>query len=226
MRVVVLQHEPMEGAGVWLDALIAEGATVVAASVPRSGIPAEALDAGLVLSMGGSMSVNDPLPWIGEELALLEHRLAAGRPTLGVCLGSQLIAKAAGGVVEPGPLFEIGFQDVELTSEGGRDPVTGVLPRRFRALQWHGELFRDVPGAVTLARSPHYPMQAFRAGPGYGLLFHLEATLHSIAEMARAFPADLERGGLVAEALLDQARLELPGVHEHARKLLRALLGS
>lgn len=172
------------------------------------------------------MSVNDRLPWIAEEIALLERRLGSGRPTLGVCLGSQLIAKAAGGVVEPGPLFEIGFQDVELTAEGQRDPVAGGLPRSFRALQWHGEFFHDVPDAVTLARSPHYPMQAFRVARAYGLLFHLEATLHSIAEMARAFSGDLERGGLVAQALADQARLELPRIHEHARKFLRALLAS
>lgn len=224
MRVVVLQHEPMEGAGVWLDALAAEGATVVAALVPRAGIPAEAADADLVLSMGGSMSVNDRLPWIAAEVALLERRIEGNRPTLGVCLGSQLIAKAVGAVVEPGPLFEIGFQDVELTAEGRSDAVAGVLPRSFRALQWHGEFFRDVPGAVPLARSTHYPLQAFRTGAAYGLLFHLEATLHSIAEMARAFPADLERGGLVAQALLEQARLELPRIHDHARKLLRALL--
>jgi GMP synthase (glutamine-hydrolysing) len=226
MRVVVLQHEPIEGPGVWMDALLAEGADVRATLVPKTGVPEAAEEADLLISMGGSMSVNDRLPWIAEEVALLERRIRSERPTLGVCLGSQLIARAAGGTVEAGPLFEIGFQEVELTVEGQQDRVTTALPRSFRALQWHGEFFRDIPDAVPLASSSHYPMQAFRVGGAYGLLFHLEATLHSIAEMARAFPADLERGGIVNQALLDQARLELPRIHEHARRLIRNLLAA
>ena len=226
MRVVVLQHEPMESPGVWMDALIAEGAVVEATLVPKSGVPPEATDADRVLSMGGSMSVNDRSPWIAEELAMLQRRIRSQRPTLGICLGSQLIAKAAGGIVEKGPVFEIGFHELELTPDGQVDRVTAVLPRSFRALQWHGEFFRDIPGAVALARSSHYPVQAFRVGAAHGLLFHLEATLHSIAEMSRAFPADLERGGVVAGALLDQARVELPRIHEHARKLLRNWLAA
>ncbi len=224
MNVVVLQHEPMESAGIWADALLDEGARLEVALVPKAGIPNGAADADLLISMGGSMSVNDPLPWIAAEVALLRDRIRGEKPTVGVCLGSQLIAKAAGGTVEPGPVFEIGFHELELTSEGHADPVTATLPRVFRALQWHGEYFRSVPDAVPLVSSDHYPVQAFRVRRAYGFLFHLEATLHSIAEMARAFPGDLERGGLVPPVLLDQARLELPRIHEHAKRLLRSLI--
>ena len=224
MRVVVLQHEAIEGPGVWAETLLEHGARVECTLVPRSGVPAHAADAELVISMGGSMSVNDDLPWIGAEVDVLRRRIESGAPVLGVCLGSQLIAKAAGGIVEPGPIFEIGFHEIDVAPEGGADPVSAVLPRRFTALQWHGEFFHDVPGAVTLARSAPYPMQAFRIARAYGFLFHLEATLHSVAAMSRAFPQDLRRGGLESERLLDQARQTLPRIHEHARACLHALI--
>ena len=223
-HVVVLQHESVEGPGVWAEVLLERGAAVECILVPKAGIPESAARADLVVSMGGSMSVNDTLPWIASELELLRARISAGAPTLGVCLGSQLIAKAAGGLVEPGPVFEIGFHAVELTEQGRVDAITSELPQRFSALQWHGEYFRDVPGAVPLARSKDYPAQAFRVSRSYGLLFHLEATLHSVDAMSRAFPGDLRRGGLEPGALLDESRRRLPEIHEHARALMRALL--
>lgn len=224
MRVVVLQHESIEGPGVWAETLLEHGASVECVLVPARGVPESAEGADLVISMGGSMSVNDRLPWIAAEIALLAKRIRSGAPILGVCLGSQLIAKAAGGTVEPGDAFEIGVHTVELTSEGIADPVTAALPPRFAVLQWHGEISRDVPGAVTLARSASVPMQAFLVARAYGLLFHLEATLHSIVAMSRAFPDDLRRGGLEPRELVEQARERLPDIHEHARRLLGALL--
>jgi len=224
LHVVVLQHESIEGPGVWMDALLGRGASVECVLVPKTGVPRQAQTADLVISMGGSMSVNDPLPWIVPEVALLRERIGARAPVLGVCLGSQLIAKAAGGVVEPGPVFEIGFHEVELTDAGRADPVLGVLPPRLSVLQWHGEHFHDVPGATALACSPRYPMQAFRVGNAYGLLFHLEATLHSVAAMCEAFPEDLRRGSLTVTALLDEARARLREVQRHALALLDALL--
>jgi GMP synthase (glutamine-hydrolysing) len=141
-----------------------------------------------------------------------------------VCLGSQLIAKAAGGIVAPGPVFEIGFHEVELTDAGHADPVLKALPRRLSVLQWHGEYFHDIPGATTLVRSSQYPLQAFRVARAYGLLFHLEATQHSVAAMCDAFPEDLRRGRLTAQTLVDDARRRLREVQRHALALLDGLL--
>jgi GMP synthase (glutamine-hydrolysing) len=226
MRVVVLQHEAIEGPGVWIETLLEHGASVACTLVPHGGVPPHAADADLVISMGGSMSVNDPSSWIDAELAVLRDRIRSSAPVLGVCLGSQLIAKAAGGVVEPGPVFELGFYDIERTPEASGDPVAAALPGRFTALQWHGEYFRDVPRAVPLARSSRYAMQAFRVAAAYGLLFHLEATLHSVFAMTQAFGEDVRRAGIEPERLLDEARAKLPRIHEHARAVLRALLRS
>ena len=84
--------------------------------------------------------------------------------------------------------------------------------------------FHDIPGATVLACSSRYAVQAFRVANAYGLLFHLEATLHSVAAMCDAFPHDLRRGSLSAESLLDDARRRLAGVQRHARAVLEALL--
>lgn len=224
MRVVVLQHESIEGPGAWLETLLDRGASVECVLVPSAGVPSHAGQADLVISMGGSMSVNDPRPWIATEVALLAQRMRDDAPVLGVCLGSQLLARAAGGQVGPGPVFEIGFHEVELTESGTADPVLRGLPRRLSVLQWHGEYFHDVPDAVPLARSSRYPMQAFRLGRAYGLLFHLEATLDSIAAMCEKFPADLRRGRLEEAALLDEARRRRGELRRHARIFLDALL--
>ena len=223
-RVVVLQHESIEGPGVWSETLLEHGAVIETSLVPVTGVPVSAAAADLVISMGGAMSVNDALPWIEDEVGLLRARIRAHRTTLGVCLGSQLIAKAAGGRVVAGPTFEIGFHEIELTDAGCADPVTSGLPRRTTVLQWHGEVVRDVPGATPLARSVAEPMQAFRVAESYGFVFHLEATLHSVDAMARAFPNDLARGALDGSMLVDQARRRLPAIHELARTVLRALL--
>jgi GMP synthase (glutamine-hydrolysing) len=224
MRVVVLQHESIEGPGVWTEALLDRGARVECVLVPKTGVPRDAAAADLLISMGGSMSVNDPLPWIAAEVGVLAQRIRSGAPALGVCLGSQLIAKAAGGIVAPGPVFEIGFHEVELTDAGHVDPVLKALPRRLSVLQWHGEYFHDIPGATTLVRSSQYPLQAFRVARAYGLLFHLEATQHSVAAMCDAFPEDLRRGPLTAQTLVDDARRRLREVQRHALALLDGLL--
>src|SRR5262249_31128553 len=92
MRVVVLQHESIEGPGVWAETILEHGASVECVLVPKRGVPEDAERADLVISMGGSMSVNDRLPWIATEIALLAKRISSGAPLLGVCLGSQLIA--------------------------------------------------------------------------------------------------------------------------------------
>ncbi len=131
-----------------------------------------------VLVFGGAMHADhdDTHPWLGPETAWLVELLASGTPALGVCLGVQLLARAAGAWVGPLPQPEIGWHDVELTDAGIADPVLGALPRQFDALQWHHYTY-DVPaGAVELARSASCT-QAFRLGQScWGVQFHPEVT--------------------------------------------------
>jgi GMP synthase-like glutamine amidotransferase len=126
---------------------------------------------------GGGMNVADAdrLPWLHDEIALLRDALEDGTPVLGVCLGSQLLAAAAGAEVRRAERPEIGWFEVERTAAGAGDPVLGALPERFTAYQWHSWAFALPAGAVELARSPVCP-QAFKLGAAWGVQFHPEVT--------------------------------------------------
>ena len=142
--------------------------------------PLESYDA--VLVFGGAMHADHDEwhPWLLPETRWLEQLLTGGTPVLGVCLGVQLLARAAGEWVGPLPEPEIGWHEVELTDAGVDDPVLGALPRTFTALQWHHYTY-DVPaGAVELARSASCT-QAFRLGEAcWGVQFHPEVTQSQI----------------------------------------------
>jgi GMP synthase (glutamine-hydrolysing) len=138
--------------------------------------PVDSYDAYLVF--GGAMHADQDAkhPWLGEETAWLKRLLAEQRPVLGVCLGVQLLARAAGAGVGPLAKAEIGWIDVALTDAGRDDPVLGVMPERFPGLVWHHYTY-DVPaGAVELARTER-TTQAFRLGDAcWGVQFHPEVT--------------------------------------------------
>lgn len=116
----------------------------------------------LLVMMGGPMGVyeRDAYPWIDCEIARLRDRLAAGRPTLGVCLGAQMIAQALGADVHPGPIKEVGFHPVTLNAAGAASPVRHLdgVP----VLHWHGDTFPLPSGVELLASTDAYPHQAFR----------------------------------------------------------------
>ena len=138
--------------------------------------PLDGFDA--VFVFGGSMhpDQDDLFPWLAEETEWLGSLLAGSVPTLGICLGSELIARAAGAWVGLLPLPEIGWGEVELTDAGAEDPVFSALPARFDGLQWH-HYAHDLPeGGVALAHSAA-SLQAFRLGETcWGVQFHPEVT--------------------------------------------------
>jgi GMP synthase-like glutamine amidotransferase len=137
--------------------------------------PPDAWDAYMVF--GGSMHADqDALhPWLADETTWLQGLVERGAPTLGVCLGAQMLARAAGaqvGPLEGGP--EIGWYEVERC--GGGDPVLDALPQRFDAFEWHHYTYAVPDGAVELARSER-ATQAFRLGDAcWAVQFHPEVT--------------------------------------------------
>jgi GMP synthase (glutamine-hydrolysing) len=138
--------------------------------------PLDSYDA--VLVFGGAMHADHDRwhSWLREETMWLQQLLARRTPVLGICLGVQLLARAAGAWVGPLPRSEIGWCEVELTAAGSEDPVVGVLPERFAALQWHHYTYGLPAGAVELARSAACS-QAFRLGDCcWGVQFHPEVT--------------------------------------------------
>jgi len=134
--------------------------------------------AGLVF-MGGPMSVNDVLPWVEDELALVRRAVAAGVPTLGHCLGGQLIAKALGGTVSRNPVKEIGWGQVTVSPGAEARRWFGEI-REFLAFHWHGETFAVPEGATCILESPWCANQAFVLGPHLGLQCHVEMTAELI----------------------------------------------
>jgi GMP synthase (glutamine-hydrolysing) len=125
--------------------------------------PAE--DADLTIALGGPISVNDSrhYPYIKDEIALLRKRFIAERPTLGLCLGAQMMAKAMDALVHSG-IREIGWEPLRLTEAGAASPLRHLAPEQTSMLHWHGDTF-DLPyGAVLLASTPACRHQAFAMG--------------------------------------------------------------
>jgi GMP synthase (glutamine-hydrolysing) len=183
--------------------------------------PLDSYDA--VLVFGGAMHADQDThhPWLQQETMWLQQLLDRHTPVLGVCLGVQLLARAAGSWVrhlegEP----EIGWYDVELTEEGIADPVLGSLPARFDALQWHHYTYGTPAGAVELARSEACT-QAFRLGDAvWGVQFHPEVTLPQV----EGWTADVDDPPPDPELLRVETREKIGTWNDLGRTLCRAFL--
>jgi GMP synthase-like glutamine amidotransferase len=173
VRVLSIVHELDAGGGVFGE---------FERWVPSSG-PAPRGDLDAVMIFGGSMHVdqNDGHPWLTPEKRFIREHLERGTPILGVCLGSQLLAEAAGAAPFRMDEPEIGWYDVEITDAGGADPVVGPLAPSAELFEWHHYAAPLPPGAVELARTPAC-VQAFRIDgkPAWGLQFHAEVTRENL----------------------------------------------
>jgi GMP synthase (glutamine-hydrolysing) len=177
VKVLAVTHGPNVGAGVFGEAVEAGGHELVTWCVPLGGTPPTA-KADAVIVFGGAMhpDQDDLHPWLRREHDFLVDHLERGTPLFGVCLGAQLIAKAAGAAVHPASEPEVGWVPVERLAD---DPVLDALPRRFHAFEWHHYTY-DVPaGATELARS-NVTTQAFRLGSAVAIQFHAEVTAATV----------------------------------------------
>jgi len=182
MRAVVVQHEEHEGLGLLEKPLKDAG---YALTTHFRSVVHRDLEAELVVVLGGSMSVAavDQHPFLRDELAFLTERLALGLPTLGVCLGAQLLATAAGATVTRGKNgLEVGVAPVRWTKQGLEDPAVSGLPPKSVMAHWHEDTWSPVPDGVLLASTDRYTQQAFRVGKSYGLQFHAELTADAYGE--------------------------------------------
>ena len=223
MRAVCLKHVPFEGPGAFATALTARGVSLEHYLVPQDGLPKDAGD--VLIVMGGPMSVNDSDSWIAEETAFIRSALQAGKPVIGVCLGSQFMAKSLGATVRPGKALEIGMTPVRLTSQAKQDPVFSTLPESFEVFEWHGEVFDLPKDCVPLAGSDIAPLQAFRyAARAYGLLFHLEMEEQGIESLCRECAPDLTKAHLASHHVKAATLPHLPQLHQIADRLIDHLL--
>lgn len=215
--VLIVQHVAPEPPGRIAQALERRGLDCRVVRVDRGErIPRTLQAAGLVV-MGGPMGVyqRDRYPHLAHELRLLEDAASRGRPILGICLGSQLLAAALGARVYPAPAKEIGWHEVRLLPEASEDALFTGIPHSFRAFHWHGDGFDLPAGAVPLASSALTRVQAFRAGgTAYGVLCHLEVDREQVQAMAQAFSGELAEQGMHPAALLEGADRFLPRLRQ------------
>lgn len=183
MDILAVIHGEKVRAGVFGEVVTARGHRLEEWSLAWGSPLPRPLDAyGAVLVFGGAMHADQDRhhPWLRDENFFLERLLDLHTPVLGICLGAQLLAKAAHAPVHPSSEFEIGWYPVELTEDATEDPLLGRLPERFDAFQWHYYAHGVPAGAVELARN-RICTQAFRLGESaWGVQFHPEVTLDQV----------------------------------------------
>jgi GMP synthase-like glutamine amidotransferase len=190
--VLLVQHSPTDGPGAIAAALSARGVPFRVARVDEGERPALG-DARALVVLGGAPCANDdPVhPFLSVSRALLGEALDR-IPVLGVCLGAQLLAQAAGGAVVRGGARELGWHEVEKTSDARSDSLFDALPGRFTPFSWHDDAIELPARAVRLARSAVAPVPAFRLGErAYGVQFHLELDASTVAEWTSHAPRPL-----------------------------------
>ncbi|PKQ25631.1 MAG: glutamine amidotransferase [Actinobacteria bacterium HGW-Actinobacteria-4] len=206
MECFAVRHVSFEDLGVWEDEIRAHGYTITYADAGVDDLtPLATTDLAVVL--GGPIGVEDidRYPVLREEIDLLERRLAQDLPTIGVCLGAQLLAAAAGAKVYQGAR-EIGWDAVELTDAGRTGPLAHLddLPM----LHWHRDTFDLPEGAELLASTPETPHQAFTLGRALGIQFHPEVDTSHI-----------ERWLIGHSGQLMDAGIDVPELRAHSREL-------
>jgi GMP synthase (glutamine-hydrolysing) len=224
VRVLSIVHGPSVPGGVFDETVDTAGHTLERWVVPDGGAPDAARRYDAVMVFGGSQhpDQDDRFDWLAREETFLQEVLAARVPVFGVCLGAQMLARAAGASVGPASTPEIGWFDVTLTAAGVADPVLGALPSRATVFEWHHYTFGLADGATALAESPA-SLQSFRLEdlPAWGIQFHAEVTREMLLGWIDEDPDDLP---MPPDELRAESETRLEQSNAHGRALAEAFL--
>jgi len=191
IMILFIKNIEIEGPETLGDFFLGKGYPIKVVNLGQGGVlPKDTAGLDAVVVLGGPMNVDEEgkYPFLKEEKAFIRKTVEAKIPFLGVCLGSQLLARACGAEVGKSPNKEIGWYSVGLNSQGKKDPLFKGVEDVFDVFQWHEDMFSVPEGGVLLAGSKLCPHQAFRVGSNaYGLQFHIEITPDCIADWAGTY---------------------------------------
>lgn len=231
MIAVALTHIAFEDLGSLADVLGERGFSIQTLNVCMSDVATlEALNPDLLVVLGGPIGAleTEAYPFLTAEIALLGRRLAAGKPTLGICLGAQLMAAALGAAVYPGKHGkEIGWGPLSAAADAASCPALAeLLAPGVQVLHWHGDTFELPPGATHLAKTARYPNQAYAVGQhALGLQFHPEVQASTLERWYVGHACELSAAHVdVAQLRADSARFA-PGLEDAARRFWGRWLG-
>ena len=228
MKILVLQHEPVEHPGIFRDFLAEDGHEYVAVELDHGEKIPELDEFDALWVLGGPMDVweTQKYPWLVTEKAVIRDAVfERGMPFLGLCLGNQLLAEALGGSVGLSKTPEIGILEIELTENGARGVFFDGLPEKIPCLQWHSAEITVLPeGAQVLATSPDCVVQAMKWGPrAYSVQFHLEIEPDTVRSWANipAYKSALEAalGPESATVLENEAQLRMREINDAAERV-------
>jgi len=224
--VLILQQVEHEPAALIEEALNDAGIETVTMMTQIDAVPVALRNYSGLVIMGGFMSGNDThLEYISKQIQLLEWCIKWNFPVLGICLGAQLLARAAGADIYQAPIKEIGWFPLHPTFMVHEDPLfKDLLATGIHVLQWHGETYSLPYEARLLATCPDVLGQAFRLGScQYGLQFHTEITMELIEEWIDKGEAEKEfLGEDGISQLLYRSAIYLPVARAYCRTMVNA----
>ncbi len=216
MRILVIQHDADKGLGLFTPPLASHELDIQFAGHGEIGLSGH----GAVIALPGVANPDDATDAVDATREVLREALNQGLPILGICLGAELLAEAAGGVAgrcRP----EWGYREVALAASGRDDHLLGDLPAQFEVFQAHDYGFDLPPNAVALAHSPT-ALQAFRVGDNaWGVQFHPEPTLAMLDGWTGALGHVMEANGVDPEATRQLGRRYVPEWAGHAAAMGR-----
>lgn len=222
--IYAIQHVAFEDLGAWEDLLYQYGFRVRYVEAGVEDLTRALTHRGLTVILGGPIGVNDAkdYPFLNQEIELLQKRLADNLPTLGICLGAQLIAQALGAKVYTGPQKEIGWSKLQLTTSTDH-PLQALA--ETEVLHWHGDTFDLPENAELLASSAAYAQQAFRYDSNVlALQFHAEVASDSLEKWLIGHHTELRQAQCDITELRVQNQRYAPALASAAQQVLENFL--
>lgn len=227
-RVLIIQNDPPEALGLY-EQYLRENTdlTLIHAYKMDQGQSFPPVDQFTHFVIGPTpISANEALNhgFLRKEWTYLREIVGSGKPCLGVCCGGQMLTKLLGGEVVKSPSKEIGGYTVKLTEQGISDPLYRGFPEEFPVFHWHSDMFTVPPSGQLMASGDPCPVQSFRKGNVWGVIYHLEITTHDAERWADAYPEEPKAIGKTREQVLAECRATEDEMVKLAKRLMQNFL--